>query len=202
FGLADDRAGIVDALVGLAKVLERSDRAGEAYRRLNTALRHDPDNLGIRSAMVRNRHQARRWRDVVTMADKLEQLVADGRQLEGIEPRQVGTIYTYAALAEQELKHDGEAKVRLDKALEVDPVNIKAIEHFIPLLQRRGETERAAELCERRAELSESKAERAEWGFRAGLAFNEAAVLLRTTREDGAPSEAESELRKKGFSAL
>src|SRR5262249_32307687 len=54
--LAGKQVELVEALVILAEVLERTDRSGEAYRRLPAALRHAPENLEIRAAVVKNRH--------------------------------------------------------------------------------------------------------------------------------------------------
>src|SRR5690606_2668060 len=61
-------AELVEALLLLGRVLEASGRAGEAYRRLTAAARHDPDNLEIRAAIVRNRSAARRHRGVIPPA--------------------------------------------------------------------------------------------------------------------------------------
>src|SRR5690606_15886719 len=71
-GLVRDQGHLVEGLVLLARTLEAADRSGEAYRRLTTALRHDPDDLSIRLAVVRNRLGARRHRDVLTAVDQLE----------------------------------------------------------------------------------------------------------------------------------
>src|SRR5690606_34859239 len=61
-------AELVEALLLLGRVLETTGRAGEAYRRLTAAARHDPDNLEIRAAIVRNRSAARRHRGVIPPA--------------------------------------------------------------------------------------------------------------------------------------
>jgi tetratricopeptide (TPR) repeat protein len=202
FGFVDDQSGLVDALVGLAKVFERSDRAGEAYRRLNTALRHDTENLGIRTALVRNRFEARRWRDVLTAADKLDASLSERGEMGADDRRLAGTIFTYAASAERELKHNDKALARLEQALAVDPDNGRALDEFLPILRERGEFERAAQMAARRAELADDRADRAAALFDSGALFHEAATALRTTGTGERDAERESELRGQGFDAL
>lgn len=202
YGLVNDSAGLVEALVGLAKVLERGDRAGEAYRRLNTALRHDPENLGIRTAVVRNRFEARRWRDVITAADKLEQWLEEQDELDARSRRLAGTIFTYAAKAERELRHGGEALVKLERALQVDPDNGRALAEYIPMLQERGDHVKAAEASLRQAELAEELHDRARASFAAGLSFHQAATAARADAEQDEASADEQEFRKRGFAAL
>ncbi|MCA9687511.1 MAG: tetratricopeptide repeat protein, partial [Myxococcales bacterium] len=125
-GLVRAQAQLVEGLVLLARVLEAGDRSGEAYRRLTTALRHDPDDLSIRLAVVRNRATARRHRDAITAVEQLDQRLASRDENRPVDRRESELIAEMNALAgecEYEQKNSDKALERLQRALEYDGDN-------------------------------------------------------------------------------
>src|SRR5690606_19610983 len=135
-GLVRDHVHLVEGLVLLARTLAASDRGGAAYRRLTTALRHDPDDLSIRLAVVRNRLGARRHRDVLTAVDQLDQrLAARDLPLAPREAKLAAEIIAIGGECELENKQPDKAYERLQRALELDPDNQRALAAIIPWLQ-------------------------------------------------------------------
>jgi tetratricopeptide (TPR) repeat protein len=193
--LVRDQIHLVEGLVLLARLFEVSDRSGEAYRRLTTALRHDPDDLSIRLAVVRNRHGARRFKDVLTAVEQLEQRLearvdAQGRLLP-LSPREaklVAEMYAIAAdcdLAarpgagqEGETKNLELAENRLRRALEFDPDNHRALATMVPWLRDRGNIVEAASLASRLAAILEHPHARGSAWVDAGMLYYDAAQLI------------------------
>ncbi|HVI00385.1 MAG TPA: tetratricopeptide repeat protein, partial [Enhygromyxa sp.] len=190
-GLVRDHVHLVEGLVLLARTLEASDRGGEAYRRLTTALRHDPDDLSIRLAVVRNRLGARRHRDVVTAVDQLDQRLdasAGGRELPlgGREAKLAAEIFAIGGECELESKQPDKAYERLQRALQLDPDNRRALALIIPWLQDRSEIIDAARYAARLAEALEDPHARGSAWVDAGMLYHEAAQML----EDGELADA------------
>src|SRR5690606_11728815 len=181
-GLVRDHVHLVEGLVLLARTLEASDRGGEAYRRLTTALRHDPDDLSIRLAVVRNRLGARRHRDVLTAVDQLDQrLAARDLPLAPREAKLAAEIIAIGGECELENKQPDKAYERLQRALELDPDNQRALAAIIPWLQDRGELVDAARCAARLAESVEDPHARGSAWVDAGMLYRAAAQLI----EDG-----------------
>lgn len=172
-------AELVEALLLLGRVLEASGRAGEAYRRLTAAARHDPDNLEIRAAIVRNRYAAGRHRDVITAADQLEQQLSTGPRPLPHEARQISEILVVAAQTELGLDKIGPALARLARAAELAPDNVRALVPLVDLHRDRGEVREAARYAERLAASPETlpNVSRAERRLDAALLLLEASRL-------------------------
>ncbi len=175
-GLTRDQENLVEGLVLLARILERTDRSGEAYRRLNTALRHDSDNFEIRAAMVHNRHGAHRWRDVCTAVDQLDKRLDEGLDVPLRQRHLVSNMYVAAAEAEGKLKKPENILPRFRRALEVDSENRRALEGVIPICQEQGAIADAARYAAALAPQVEDAGDRAR-------AFMEAAILFREAAE-------------------
>lgn len=194
-------AELVEGLVLLADVLEDAGRAGEAYRRLTAAARHAPDNLGIRAAIVRNRFTAARFRDAITSADHVEQLLSEGVERTPQNVRMVSDIFVLAAQAELEMKQEDAAVTRYRRAAELDPGNPGALEPLISLCQERGWLLEAARHAGTLARQTEEPGLRGQRYVEAGMLFHDAASAL----ADGAEpegDETEAELRKAAFENL
>jgi tetratricopeptide (TPR) repeat protein len=189
-GLVRDHAHLVEGLVLLARTLEATDRSGEAYRRLTTALRHDPDDLSIRLAVVRNRLGARRHRDVLTAVDQLDQRLA-ARELPrgGREAKLAAEIFAIGGECELESKQPDKAYERLQQALEFDPDNRRALAMIIPWLQDRGEIVDAARYAARLAEALEDPHARGSAWVDAGMLYHEAAQMLEDGELEDAPAQ-------------
>ena len=183
--LVRDQVHLVEGLVLLARLFEATDRGGEAYRRLTTALRHDPDDLSIRLAVVRNRFGARRHRDAITAVEQLEQRMearvdAQGRPspLSPREAKLAAEMHAIAAECEVEAKTPEAAEARLRRALELDPDNHRALAAMVPWLRDRGTTVEAAKLAGRLAAILEDPYARGSAWVDAGMLYYEAAQLV------------------------
>jgi tetratricopeptide (TPR) repeat protein len=183
--LLRDQVHLVEGLVLLARLFEQTDRGGEAYRRLTTALRHDPDDLSIRLAVVRNRFGARRHRDAITAVEQLEQRLearvdAQGRPLP-LSPREAKLAAEMHAIAAEcdvaESKSPEHVEARLRRALELDPDNHRALAAMVPWLRDRSPIE-AAKLAARLAALLEDPYARGAAWVDAGMLYYEAAQLI------------------------
>ncbi|WP_146157960.1 tetratricopeptide repeat protein, partial [Enhygromyxa salina] len=192
--LVRDQTHLVEGLLLLARVLEASDRGGEAYRRLTTALRHDGDDLAIRLAVVRNRMAAKRHRDVLTAVDQLDQRLEAREQELGqplvLNPREAklaAEIHAIAGECELEGKGSEQAEARLRRALEFDPRNARALAAIIPCASDRGDVLGAAEYASRLAESIEDPFARGSAWVDAGMLYYNAAQMA----VDGEVSETE-----------
>ncbi|WP_181197513.1 tetratricopeptide repeat protein, partial [Enhygromyxa salina] len=192
--LVRDQGHLVEGLVLLARALEAADRSGEAYRRLTTALRHDPDDLSIRLAVVRNRFGARRARDVMTAVDQLEQRLEarqdDLGRPQVLAPRDAklaAEIHAIAGECELGGKQPERAQARLLRALEFDAENRRALAAIVPWLRERGDLIEAAGYAARLAETFEEPHERGSAWVDAGMLFHDAAQLV----ADGEAGEAD-----------
>lgn len=197
-GSPDD---LVEGLLLLAEVFERTQRSGEAYRRLTTALRHDPDNLEIRLAVVRNRFDAQRYRDAVTAAEHVEQRLAEGLERDERTSRVISEIFELAGRAELELRRPDEALARYRRAVELAPANAEALEPLIGLCQERGLLFEAARHASALARETEEEDRRGQRYIEAGMLFHDVAAAL----ADGAEpmeSETEADMRKASFENL
>ncbi|MFV8755019.1 tetratricopeptide repeat protein [Nannocystaceae bacterium ST9] len=203
-GLIRDQVHLVEGLVLLARVLEASDRNGEAYRRLTTALRHDPDNLAIRLAVVRNRCAAKRWRDALTAVDQLEQRVQtlhdEGRVLGQRDAELAAEMEAVAAECELEIKQPDKSFERLEQALAHDRNNRRALVLLIPWLHERGRLIEAAGHAVHLAEILDDP-------HAAGAAWVDAGMLFHEAAEDQAEGEEqagarERELRREAFECV
>jgi len=197
---AEDTAPLVRALLVFARVLDAQQKKGEAYRRLSAALRHAPDDFAIRAAIVKNRRDARRHRDAITAADQLAQHLeqrkgASGRlELSDEDRRYASDVFVWAAECERESKRTDAALARLERALELDPNNPRALSALLPEYERLGRLAEAAHLQARLAASADDPARRIRALFEAGRLFHEAA-----SAEPDANAE---ELRKDGFGAI
>lgn len=191
---------LVEALVILAEVLERTERSGEAYRRLTAALRHDPDNLAIRAAVVRNRHGAHRHRDAVTATEQIEQRLAE-RLPEPEQRRLVSDTFVLAALSEEALKHAAGAFARYRRAAEIDPDNPAALEPLVNLCQQQGAWLDAAVYALSLARGTEDRSLRAQRFIEAALLSYDAAAALDDSHDDDAPQSPDA-LRQTALGAL
>lgn len=201
-GLTRDQKDLVEGLVLLARILETSGRTGEAYRRLSTALRHDPDNLEIRGAIMRNRVTAKRWRDAITSCDQLEQRIAQGElELSGRNARLASDILVYAAQCERELKQAEKVLVRLQRALEIDPENARALGAVVPYFQENGDLAEAAGYASKLAKHTEDAHDRGKQYVEAGMLYHEAAGTLADADDEQAKREEES-LRRDAFECV
>ncbi len=198
--LAGRQAELVESLVLLAEVLERTERSGEAYRRLTAALRHDPDNLEIRAAVVRNRHGAQRHRDAVTAAEQIEQRLAEHPPTED-QKRLVSDTFVLAALSEQEQKNPNGAYARYRRAAEIDPDNATALEPLVSLCQQRGAWIDAAGHALGLARQTEDLPVRAQRFVDAALLFYDAAAAVEDAHEADPPTTPE-QLRQSALQGL
>ncbi len=192
---------LVEALVMLAGVLEDVGRAGEAYRRLTAASRHDPSNLEIRAAIARNRLGASRYRDVVTTAEQVEQQLSEGIERSDENNRQISTIFCLAAKAELHSRQPESALERYRRAVEIDPSNAEALEPLVSLCQERGELLEAARYAATFARQSSDPMVRGRAYLEAGMLFHDAASALADGAELG-ESLTEADLRKAAFENL
>ncbi|MEM6295755.1 MAG: tetratricopeptide repeat protein [Myxococcota bacterium] len=192
---------LVEALMLLAQVLENVGRAGEAYRRLTAATRHDPDNLEIRAAIVRNRLGAARYRDAVTAADHIEQQLAEGIERNDANNRLISTIFAMAAKAEQEMRQHDAALERYRKAIAIDPSNAEALEPLVALSQERGLLLEAARYAATFARQSSDGPTRGRAHLEAGMLFHDAASALADGADLG-ETVSEADLRKAAFENL
>jgi tetratricopeptide (TPR) repeat protein len=200
-GLAGSSEDLVDGLLLLARVFEATGRSGEAYRRLTTALRHDPENLHIRYAVVRNRYDAHRHRDAVTAADHVEQLLAEGVERTSRTSRVLSETFVVAALAERELGRPGASLDRYRRAVELDPSNTDALDPLIGLCQERGLLYEAARYANKLAKQTEDESLRGQRYIDAGMLFHDAAAAV-SDGADPAEGETEADLRKATFENL
>ena len=198
--LASRQAELVDSLVLLAEVLERTERSGEAYRRLTAALRHDPDNLEIRAAVVRNRHGAQRHRDAVTAAEQIEQRLAE-QPASDDQRRLVSDTFVLAALSEQAQKNPKGVYLRYRRAAEVDPDNVSALEPLVVMCQERGEWVDAARHALSLARQTEDLRGRAQHFVDAALLHYDAAAAVEDAHE-AEPAVSPDQLRQSALLAL
>ncbi|MCB9716374.1 MAG: tetratricopeptide repeat protein [Myxococcales bacterium] len=198
--LANRQEDLVDALVLLAEVLERTDRSGEAYRRLTAALRHDPDNLEIRAAVVRNRHRANRHRDAVTAVDQIEQRLAEQPPTEE-QRRMVSDTFVLAALSELAQKHDAAAYARYRRAAELDGDNPAALEPLVAMCQEHGEWTDAAVFALALARQTEELAPRTQRFVEAAQLYFDAAAAVEDAHDPNAPNKPE-DLRQLALQAM
>lgn len=198
---SNDPHDLVEALVMLAHVLEDAGRAGEAYRRLTSAARHDPENLEIRAAIARNRLGASRYRDVVTTADQVEQQLAEGVERNDANNRLVSTVFTLAAEAQLELRQTDAALERYRRAITIDPSHAEALEPLISLCQERGLLLEAARYAATFARQSDDVKVRGRTYLEAGMLFHDAAAALADGADLGEPLT-EADLRKAAFENL
>lgn len=198
--LAGQQVELVEALVILAEVLERTDRSGEAYRRLTAALRHDPDNLEIRAAVVRNRHNAQRHRDAITAAEQIEQRLAE-RPADPKQARMVSDTFVLAARSEEANKNPEGAYARYRRAAELDPQNPAALEPLLALSQERGAWVEAAGCMLALARGTEERELRAQRFVDAALLYFDAAAAVADTLDPDAPQSPEA-LRQSALLAM
>ncbi|MCR9160394.1 MAG: tetratricopeptide repeat protein [Nannocystaceae bacterium] len=196
-----DPQDLVEALVLLADVLEDAGRAGEAYRRLTAAARHDPGNLEIRAAIARNRLGASRHRDVVTTAEHVEQQLAEGIERSDENNRLVSAIFSLAATAELQMRQPDAALQRYRRAIEIDPTYAEALEPLITLCQERGLLLEAARYAATFARQSSDPVVRGRAYLDAGMLYHDAASALADGAEL-AESISEADLRKAAFENL
>lgn len=196
--MTGDHEGLVEGLLLVSRIFEATGRSGEAYRRLNAALKHDADNLEIRAALVTNRYDAQRFRDVLTAADHLEQRLAEGFERDDRQTRLVSNIFVLAAEAELELKRNDNALERYRRAAEIDTTNAAALEPLIGMCQDRGALLEAALCAAALAKQIDSTSDRGQRLLEAGMLFHDAASAL----ADGAEpfgDETEADMRKAAF---
>lgn len=196
--MTGDHGGLVEGLLLVAQIFEQTGRSGEAYRRLNAALKHDPDNLEIRAALVKNRYDAQRFRDVLTAADHLEQRLSEGFERDDRQTRLVSDIFVLAAEAEAALKRHDNALERYRRAAEIDTSNAAALEPLIGMCQERGALLEAALCAAALAKQIDAAGERGQRLLEAGMLFHDAASAL----ADGAEpvgDETEADMRKAAF---
>ncbi|MEM9460956.1 MAG: tetratricopeptide repeat protein, partial [Myxococcota bacterium] len=197
--LAGRQAELVEGLVLLAEVLERAERSGEAYRRLTAALRHDPDNLEIRAAVVRNRHRASRHRDAVTATEQIEQRLAE-REPTAAQRRLVSDTFVLAARSEQTLGRTAAAFSRYTRAAQLDPQNPAALEPLVLLCQKQGAWHDAAVHALALARQTEDRELRTQRFVDAALLYFDAAAALADTQDDAA--QAPEALRQTALQAM
>ncbi|MBX7078918.1 MAG: tetratricopeptide repeat protein [Nannocystaceae bacterium] len=197
-GLGGDPSQLASGLLALAQVLEQSSRHTDAHRRLTLAARHDPANLEIRAALVRNRVLAGRHREALAAADALEERLAEGFERTPKQVRLLSDVFAFVAESALALKQVEEALGRYRRAAELDPSNPNALEPLIGLCQERGALVEAAEAAARLArELGEPRA-RGQKFIDAGMLFHDAAAALADGGEaQGGASEAD--LRRAAF---
>ncbi|MCA9706909.1 MAG: tetratricopeptide repeat protein, partial [Myxococcales bacterium] len=198
--LAGRQAELVEGLVLLAEVLERAERSGEAYRRLTAALRHDPDNLEIRAAVVRNRHRAARHRDAITATEQIEQRLAE-RPPTFEQRRLVSDTFVLAARSEEALKNAAGVFARYQRAADLDPDNVAALEPLITLCQQRGAWYDAARHALSLARQTEGVEVRAERFVDAALLYFDSAAAVDDAHDDDAPQPPDA-LRQTALQAL
>lgn len=198
--LANRQDDLVDALVLLAEVLERTERSGEAYRRLTAALRHDPDNLEIRAAVVRNRHGAHRHRDAVTAVEQIEQRLTEHPPTED-QRRLVSDTFVLAALSEKAQKHPAAVYARYRRAAEIDPSNSAALEPLVGLCQEHGAWTDAAVFALALARGSEDVSLRTQRFVEAAQLYFDAAAAVADAHDPDAPQSPE-ELRQSAMQAM
>lgn len=193
-----EHEALVEGLLLISRVFDQTGRSGESYRRLNAALKHDPDNLQIRAAMVANRMAAQRYRDVLTAADHLEQRLAEGLERDERQTRLVSDVFVAAAEAELALKRHENALARFRRAAEIDPGNAFALEPLIGLCQERGALLEAAGHAASLARQTAEAGLRGQRELEAGMLYYDAASAL----ADGADpqgDESEADMRKAAF---
>ncbi len=198
--LAGQQGELVEALVILADLLERTDRSGEAYRRLTAALRHDPDNLEIRAAVVRNRHGAQRHRDAVTAIEQIEQRLAE-HPATPEQVRLVSDTFVLAARSEEANKNPEGAYARYRRAAEVDPENPAALEPLLALCQEHGAWVEAAGHLLALARGTESRELRAQRFVDAAILYYDAAAATEDAHDPEAPHAPET-LRQAALVAM
>jgi len=196
--MTGDQEGLIEGLLLMAEIFDSTGRSGEAYRRLNAALKHDPDNLEIRAALVSNRANAARYRDVLTAADHLEQRLAEGLERDERQTRLVSNIFVLAGQAETELKRDDNALERYRRAAEIDTTNAAALEPLIGMCQERGALLEAALCAAALAKQIDATGERGQRLLEAGMLFHDAASAL-ADGADPVGDETEADMRKAAF---
>ncbi|MBP7288581.1 MAG: tetratricopeptide repeat protein [Nannocystaceae bacterium] len=197
-GLGGDPVQLAGGLLALAQVLEQSSRHADAHRRLTLAARHDPANLDIRAALVRNRVLAGRHREALMAADQLEERLAEGFERTPKQVRLLSDVFAFVAESALALKQVEEALARYRRAALLDPSNPNALEPLIGLCQERGALVEAAEAAARLArEVGDPRA-RGQKFIDAGMLFNDAAAALADGGDPQGP-QTEAELRRAAF---
>ncbi|MDC0674521.1 tetratricopeptide repeat protein [Nannocystis radixulma] len=203
FGLTRDQPRLVEGLLLLAHLFERTDRANEAYRRLSMALRHVPDDLEIRAAMAHNRAAAGRHRDAVAALEPVEQRLAAGTPIPAERAPVVADLLILAA--ECDAKQNAPAErlaARYARALELAPRHRKARAALAQLAQESGRLVDAAEHTLALAELESDPEARGRALLGAGMLFHEAAGAAAEAGEETVASSSAQKILAAAFEAV
>ncbi len=185
---SDERA-MVEALSTLAAAQGRLGKHGDSYRRLTAALRHVPDHVELRASLVMNRVDAKRPKDALVACDqlhnslsaRLEKLEQDaaaddggGRgnaaarasaiglyRLDAVSARAASQAFQLASDAEKSLGSQENARARLERAVEIDPTNVRALEAAQAMANERGDQIAAARFAAVRARLYDDQKQQA-----------------------------------------
>ena len=199
--LAKRQDDLVDSLVLLAEVLERTGRAPEAYRRLTAALRHDADNLEIRAAVVRNRHRAGRHRDAVTAATQIEQKLAE-HPVPAAQRHKVSQTFVLAARSAEHLKSRDGVIDRYRRAAELAPANAEALEPLVNLCQERGFWTEAAVHALALAKQTDEQPQRTQRFIDAALLYFDAAAAVADAHDDSDAPDDPTQLGQLAMQAM
>lgn len=197
-GLIGDPEQLAAGLLALAQVLEQSGRHADAQRRLTLALRHCPDDLEIRAALVRNRVLAGRHREALGAADTLLEKMGQGFERTPKRLRLLSDTIALVAESAVALKQYDDALARYRHAAELDPGNPNALEPLIGLCQERGGLSEAARAAAMLARQLVDPRTRGQKFIEAGMLFHDAAAALADGGEATA-GDTEGELRKAAF---
>ncbi len=184
FGLLRDQDSLVRGLVVLASLFDRTDRSLEAYRRLTMALRHDPDNLEIRAAMVKNRYAAGRWRDTLAAIEPIETRIASGLALRPDQTALVSELLLIAADCDIQLKQTERLAARYELAVSLHPQGRQARAALARLCHDSGRLAEAAKHTRALANLHKDPVERGRTLLQAGTLLHEAAEAMALADSD------------------
>jgi tetratricopeptide (TPR) repeat protein len=167
--LPRERGGNHDrAIVLYARILERTDREGEANTRLSAALRSAPESLPIRTALVRNHVAAGRHKRALEVALPAVKAMDAGTEL---EPGSVAAeLLAMVARCEAELGRDEDALAHVRRALALDPESPAVRSAAMDLARASGAYADAASHARAMAETAASGPERARHLLAAGIA--------------------------------
>ncbi|MCA9661696.1 MAG: tetratricopeptide repeat protein, partial [Myxococcales bacterium] len=206
--LSRDQGHLIDGLLLLAQLFEATDRSADAYRRLSSALRQDPSSLEIRAAIVRNRHQAGRWKEAIAAVEKVDEQLAAGKVLSQGDRRRLAEMLVLASAAAAEQGDPDQELELFERAVKADPDNLEILDRLIARCRERGLQDRQARHTAARAEHLSDPVERGKTLLEAGmLAAAAAAAIEEAAEAEGRdPTDDErleiDDLRDRAFVAL
>jgi thioredoxin-like negative regulator of GroEL len=203
FVLTRDGQHLAPALVLLAQIFEATDRSADAYRRLTSALRQDPDDLGIRAAIARNRHAAGRWRELLQAVEPVEAQLDGGKLFSGDDRRRAGELLLLAAAADAGLGDRSRQFARLERAAALTPEDPRPILQLQELARAAADPARAARYAAMLARTRPDPLERGRELVEAGMLHEAAALAIAEADEPAPDADARIEaLRAGAFAAL